>query len=84
MSTLSKPVLYNEIIAGMPNKTHKGIFLDIMLRKGTSYNGIKTTQSLVKKTPNTKTNQKMTTEIPKTLTNQPVLSQISLQQNMEQ
>lgn len=49
MSTLSKPVLYNEIIAGMPNKTHKGIFLDIMLRKGTSYNGLKTTQSLVKK-----------------------------------
>lgn len=63
MPTLRKPVLYNETIAGMSNKTHEGIFLDIMLRKGTSYNGIKTTQ--LKKSPNTKTNQKMTTKIPK-------------------
>lgn len=54
------------------------IFLDIMLRKRTSYNGIKPTQSLVKKPPKHKTNQKITTEISKPLTNQPVLSQTSL------
>lgn len=73
--TPSKPVLYNRTIAWMPNKTHEGIFLDVMLSKGTSYNGIKTTQNLVKPHPKHKKNQKMTTEIPKTLTNQPVLSQ---------
>lgn len=43
MPTLSKPVLYNEKIVRMPNKIHKGIFVDIMLRKGTSYNSIKPT-----------------------------------------
>lgn len=68
MPTLSKPVLYNEPMVRMPNKTHKGIFLDIMLRKGTRYNSIKPTQSLVKNK-----NKK-----------QPVLSQASLQQNMEE
>lgn len=58
MPTLSKPVLYNGTIAGMPNKTHKGIFIDIMLRKGTSYNGIKTTQNVVKKNPKHKNQPK--------------------------
>lgn len=58
MSTLSKPVLYNAAVAGMPNKTHKGIFLDIMLRKRTSYKGIKTTQSFVKKNPKHKNQPK--------------------------
>jgi len=49
MPTLSKPVLYNETVVRMPNKTHKELFLDIMLRKGTSYPSIKATSSLVKK-----------------------------------
>lgn len=52
MPTLIKPVLHNKTIVRMPNKTHKGIFLDTMLRKGTSYNGIKTCKSLVKKPKN--------------------------------
>lgn len=54
----------NETIVRMPNKKHKGIFLDTMLRKGTSYNSIKPAQSLLKKTS--------------------VLSQASLQKNIEQ
>lgn len=79
MPTLSKPALYNETIVRMPNKTHKRIFLDTTLRKGTSYNSIKTTQSLVKKKKTTK-NNKPPTKKP----NQPVLNQAALQQNMEQ
>lgn len=58
MPTLSKSVLYNGTIAGMPNKIHEGIFLDKMLRKGTCYNGIKTTQSVVKKNPKYKNQPK--------------------------
>lgn len=58
MLTPSKPVLCNRTIAGMPNKTHEGIFLDVMLRKGTSYNGIKTTQNLVKPHPKHKKQSK--------------------------
>lgn len=56
MPTPSKAVLYNGTIAGMPNKTYEGFFffLDIMLRERTSYNGIKTTQSLVRKPPKLK------------------------------
>lgn len=48
MPTLSKPVLHNKTIVRVPNRTHKGIFLDIMLRKGTSYDSIKTCKILVK------------------------------------
>lgn len=57
MLTPSKPVLCNRTITGMPNKTHEGIFLDVMLRKGTSYNGIKTTQNLVTPHPKHKKRQ---------------------------
>lgn len=64
----------------MPNKTHKGIFLDTTLRKGTSYNSIKTTQCLVKKKKKTTKTNKPPTKKP----NQPVLNQAALQQNMEQ
>lgn len=65
MLTLRKPVLYNETIAGMSNKTHEGIFLDRMLRKGTSYNGIKTTQSLVKEKSKHKNQPKNDNKNPK-------------------
>lgn len=85
MPTLSKPVLYNETISGMPNKTHEGIFLRYNTQERDKLQWYKNnSKSCLKKNPNRKTNQKMTTRIPKPLTNQPVLSHTSLQQNMEQ
>lgn len=58
MPALSKPVLYNGTIAGMPNKIHEGIFLDIMLRKGTGYNGVKNPSKSCLKNPKHKNQPK--------------------------
>lgn len=84
--TPSKPVLYNGTITGMPNKTHEGFyFFRYNAQEKNKLQWYKTnSKSCLKPPPNTKTNQKITTEISKPLTNQPVLSQTSLQENMEQ